>query len=42
MRIMKISDIQRGMSGIAIEVKVIDISEPRDVQTRYWETTRKT
>ena len=32
---MKISDIQRGMSGIAIEAKVIDISEPRDVQTRY-------
>lgn len=32
---MKISDIGRGTSGIAIEAKVIDISEPRDVQTRY-------
>lgn len=32
---MKISDITRGMSNISIEAKVIDISEPRDVQTRY-------
>jgi replication factor A1 len=32
---MKISEIQRSMSNISIEAKVIDISEPRDVQTRY-------
>jgi len=32
---MKISDITRGMSNISIEAKVIDISEPRDVQTRF-------
>jgi len=32
---MKISEIQRGNSGISIQAKIIDISEPRDVNTRY-------
>jgi ssDNA-binding replication factor A large subunit len=32
---MKISEINRSMSNISIEAKVIDISEPREVQTRY-------
>lgn len=32
---MKISEIQKGMSNISIEGKVIDISDPREVNTRY-------
>lgn len=32
---MKISEIQRGNSGVSVEAKVIDISEPRAVNTRY-------
>jgi len=32
---MKISDIKRGLSNISLQAKVIDISEPRAVQTRY-------
>lgn len=32
---MKISEINRSMSNVSIEAKVIDISEPREVQTRY-------
>jgi replication factor A1 len=32
---MKISEIQRGNSGVSVEAKVIDISEPREVNTRY-------
>ncbi len=32
---MKIKEIQRGMSNIAIQAKVVEISEPREVQTRY-------
>jgi len=32
---MKISEIKRGMSGISVTAKVIDISESRDVQTKY-------
>jgi ssDNA-binding replication factor A large subunit len=32
---MKIDEINRGMSNVSIEAKVIDISEPREVQTRY-------
>jgi len=32
---MKISDITAGMSNVSIEAKVVDISETRDVQTRY-------
>jgi len=32
---MKISEIKRGMSGIAVTAKVIDISDSRDVQTKY-------
>lgn len=32
---MKISDVKRGMSNISLQAKVIDITEPRDVQTRY-------
>ena len=32
---MKINKIKRGMSGISITAKIIDISDPRDVQTKY-------
>ncbi len=32
---MKISEVQKGMSNISIEGKVIDISEAREVNTRY-------
>jgi replication factor A1 len=32
---MKISEIKSGMSNVSVEAKVIDISEARDVQTRY-------
>ena len=32
---MKISEIQKGMSSVSIEGKVLDISEIRDVNTRY-------
>lgn len=32
---MKISEIKRGSSNVDIQAKVIDISESRDVQTKY-------
>jgi replication factor A1 len=32
---MKINEIKRGMANISIEGRVIDISEPRQVQTKY-------
>jgi len=32
---MKISDIVAGMSNVSVEAKVVDVSESRDVQTRY-------
>jgi len=32
---MKISEIQRGMSNVSIEGKIVDISEVREVNTRY-------
>lgn len=32
---MKISEIQRGMSNVSVEGKVIDIGEVREVNTRY-------
>lgn len=32
---MKISEIKRGMSNISLTAKVIDISDSRDVQTKY-------
>ena len=32
---MKIEEIKRGMSGISVEGKVVDISEARVVNTRY-------
>lgn len=32
---MKIGEIKRGMSNIAVEGKVVDVSESRQVQTRY-------
>ena len=32
---MKIAEIKRGMSSIVIEATVIDISDERDVQTKY-------
>ncbi len=32
---MKISDIKVGLSGINVEAKVIEIGEPRDVNTKY-------
>ncbi|HKZ45701.1 MAG TPA: DNA-binding protein [archaeon] len=32
---MNISDVKRGMSNISLKAKVIDISEPREVNTRF-------
>lgn len=32
---MKISEIQRGMSNVSIEGKIVDVSEVREVNTRY-------
>lgn len=32
---MKIEEIKRSMSNISIQAKIIDISDPRSVQTRY-------
>jgi len=32
---MKINDIKTGMSNVTVEGKIIDISETRDVQTKY-------
>jgi len=32
---MKISEVQRGMSNVSIEGKVVDIGESREVNTRY-------
>lgn len=32
---MNIGDIKRGMSNISLEAKVIDISDTRDVMTRF-------
>jgi ssDNA-binding replication factor A large subunit len=32
---MKINEIQRGSSNISLQAKVIDISDSRDVQTKY-------
>jgi len=32
---MKVSEIQRGMSSVAVEGKIVDISETREVNTRY-------
>ena len=32
---MKINEIKRGMSGISVEGKITDMSEPRRVNTRY-------
>jgi replication factor A1 len=36
---MKISELRPGMSGISVQAKIIDISEPREVQTRYGRRT---
>ncbi len=32
---MKINEVKQGMSNVTVEGKVIDISEPRQVNTRY-------
>lgn len=32
---MKINEIKRGMSNISVQGKIIDISDVRDVQTKY-------
>jgi replication factor A1 len=32
---MKINEIKRGLSGISVTAKIIDISDARDVQTKY-------
>jgi replication factor A1 len=32
---MKINEIKQGMSNVAVEGKVLDVSEPRQVNTRY-------
>ena len=32
---MKINELKRGMNNVTIEAKVVDISETREVMTRY-------
>ena len=32
---MKISEIKRGMSNITLQAKIVDISPPRQVQTKF-------
>lgn len=32
---MKINEIKRGMSNIALQAKIVDISQPRQVQTKF-------
>lgn len=32
---MKIAELSAGMSNVSLEAKIIDISEPRIVQTKY-------
>lgn len=32
---MKISDLRQGMRRIDVEAKVLEVSEPREVQSRY-------
>jgi len=32
---MKINEIQRGSSNVTLQAKIIDISDSRDVQTKY-------
>ncbi len=32
---MKIADIKRGMNNVELQAKVIDVSEVRNVQTKY-------
>lgn len=32
---MKINEIKRGMSNIALQAKIVDISPPRQVQTKF-------
>ncbi|MEM5766170.1 MAG: OB-fold nucleic acid binding domain-containing protein [Candidatus Aenigmatarchaeota archaeon] len=32
---MKIKDIKAGMSNVSVEGKIVEISETRDVQTKY-------
>lgn len=32
---MKINEIKRGMSNITLQAKVVDISQPRQVQTKF-------
>lgn len=32
---MKISDLREGMSNVSIQAKIIEISEPRSVTTKY-------
>jgi replication factor A1 len=36
---MKIAELAKGMSGVSLQAKVIDISEKREVQTRYGRRT---
>jgi len=35
MMFMMINELKRGMSGISVEGRIVDISEPRRVNTRY-------
>ena len=32
---MKISDLRQGMKRVDVEAKVLEVSEPREVQSRY-------
>ena len=35
MMFMMINEMKRGMSGISVEGRIVDVSEPRRVNTRY-------
>jgi replication factor A1 len=37
--VMKIAEIQRGMSNVSVEGKIVDIGEAREVNTRYGKKT---
>lgn len=32
---MKINEVKRGLSNMSLQAKVIDVSEPREVQTKF-------
>ena len=39
-KLVKISELRLGMANISLKAKVADVSEPRDVRTKFGYTTR--